>query len=880
MPLMEKRTILFLRSAVFFLIVFALTIPQLLLQVKGTDVLFLVDRSASMANTDQDVLAWIEKSVDEKGKDDRYAIVSFGKNTSTEQSFTKKNEVISQFSSEIEQSDTSIESAVRFGSSYFSNERSGRMVLFSDGNETIGNAVDTVKLLQNKNIELDIVPMEIAKKKDISIQDFSVPPSLYQGERVELAVALESTATERASIRISVNNQEIMKKNVNVKEGKNVVSFSHVVKETGMQVYKAELLVDDAFTENNILHAITQVKGVPKVLLVEEKESVMSRILKGNGFVVDSTVPEKIPTNLAGILNYQSIIFNDISATNVTEQQMELIEKSVKDFGNGFIMTGGENSFGLGGYFKTPIEKLLPVDMDIKGKKELPSLGLIIVLDRSGSMDGNKLSLAKEAAARTVELLDDGDTFGFIAFDDRPWQIVETQILHDKEAVTDQILSLTPGGGTEIFSSLELAYQQLSELEVQRKHIILLTDGQSNSTNQYEALLSDGKEQKITLSTVAIGSDADKQLLENLANWGAGRYYDAIDSSVIPSILSRETVMTTKTYIEDEPFFPQLKSTSGWTTLFNNGVPEMNAYIATSIKDRAKEVLISAKDDPVLAEWQYGKGTTLAFTSDVTGKWSGQWPRWHNWGIFLNQLVTKSLPKYDSEPYSLTLNHSGDETIVSIQADSSNLNPLSASVVSDKGEEIKHNLKLVAPGQYEMTVPKDAGIHFLSLQQENMDGSSNVYQTGFSIPYSKEYLQQGMNKRAVENILAQSRGKQLVKEKDAFRNLKVTPKNKKSLSEWLLLAAFVLLFMEILIRRFGLKRLLPNKKNIKKPTHVETTIPHIERVKQSVQTKTNVAKPPKVEQPKQKQKKKSNPKAMETEREEKMKRLLEAKRRK
>ena len=183
---------------------------------------------------------------------------------------------------------------------------------------------------------------------------------------------------------------------------------------------------------------------------------------------------------------------------------MTVIEQAVKQFGTGFMMVGGETSFGLGGYFQSPVERMLPVEMDVKGKHQLPSLGLMIVLDRSGSMAGQKMELAKEAAARSVEMLRPDDQFGLIAFDDRPWEIIPVGPIKDIEGTVNDILSITPGGGTEIYSSLEEAYNQLEDVNVQRKHIILLTDGQSSTSNDYESLITDALSKNVTLSTVSI----------------------------------------------------------------------------------------------------------------------------------------------------------------------------------------------------------------------------------------------------------------------------------------------------------------------------------------------------------------------------------------
>ncbi|MDQ0270259.1 VWA domain-containing protein [Cytobacillus purgationiresistens] len=884
----EARIISAIRITVFTLLILALSIPQLYLPIKGERVVFLVDRSASVTGTEAESLAWIEESVKHKGAKDEFAIASFAENIVLDQNLGNQSESLTEFNGAINETETNMESGLQFASSLIPQNSSGRIVAFTDGNETIGNSTEAAKLLKNRGIELDYVQVNSKVGEDMALSDLKVSPSLYEGEEASVSLSVNSNINQTAQIRLFLNNKEILQQKIDVKEGKNEYAFSYEALGSGLQVLKAEIESEgDTFIENNALQAITNIKGKPKVLIVQSDESDhLQKALQSSDLEMNTVMPEKMPTNLSGYLQYQSIIFNNVQATGITEKQMELIEQAVREFGVGFMMAGGEESFGLGGYFKTPIEKLLPVEMEIKGKEEMPSLGLMIVLDRSGSMDGQKLELAKEAAARSVELLREEDTLGFIAFDDRPWVIVETGPLKDKEDAVEKILSVTPGGGTEIFTSLEKAYSELEDLKLQRKHIILLTDGQSSGGGDYDAIIENGKEKNITLSTVAIGQDADRALLEDLAEQGSGRYYDVTDASVIPSILSRETVMATRTYIEDNPFYPLVQNDPEWSSLFKDGIPQMNAYIAVTAKPRAKIPLLSEKEDPILAQWQYGIGRTIAFTSDFSGKWSGDWARWNKWSDFINQLVTATLPQYDSEPFRVSVSKGSEQTTVNLESLTNQSLPIETTVLTEDGGEVKTNAKLVAPGKYEVMVPEKEGMYFLSIKQANEHGEMINYQTGFAIPYSDEYLLEGTNHDLLGELASITTGKKLDKEADAFRPLQQKAFSQQDFSIVLVAFAFLLYFVEIAIRRFGLPSFLRKRQqayateesngvNAHKviqtnpSAQYKTTESNIKVVKEKTANKKKAVK---------KQKIRENP-ITDEEREERMRRLLEAKKR-
>lgn len=833
----DKLMIASIRGIVYFLLIFSLTIPTLHLPVESKQIVFLLDQSESVADQTNKMLDIIEESIKVKNTKDEFAIVSFANNTLIEFPF-QTSATLNALQENTEKGNTNLENALITSASLFEHG-TGRVVLFSDGNETIGSSRDILTLLSEQGMEVDIVPLSSEEKDDMALTSLTVSETMFEGELATVTVRIHSNRDKQANLRLSLNDQDIIVQELAVKRGDNIFTFTHPVEEHGLFVYRADIASqNDFYIENNSLYAVSNVVGTPKILLVESEPSSLQRILLNAGLGVDSVLPEQLPTTLSHFLQYQNIIFNNISGTHVTEQQMELIEQSVRDFGNGFIMLGGGDSFGLGGYFKTPIEKILPVEMEIKGKEELPSLGLVIVLDRSGSMQGQKLAMAKEAAARSIELLREEDTLGFIAFDDRPWVIVETGPIEDKQETADKIRSITAGGGTEIYTSLQMAFDELNDLKLQRKHIILLTDGDSATSGDYYSLIEEGKEHNVTLSTVAIGLDANSGLLESLAEEGGGRFYNVTDESVIPSILTRETVMITRTYIEDDPFYPTVYAIDGWDSLFTSGVPQMNAYIATTPKATAKFPLISEKEDPILAQWQYGLGTTIAFTSDITGRWSGDFAAWQNWPQFLSFMVSRTLPKYGSQLMDLEVVNRGSKTYLNLRGSQSQLYQLDTAIVSETGEKIESNIKMTAPGNYEVEIPNEPGLYFLNASQRMENGEINNFQSGFTIPYSQEYIITGTNLDLLNTIAESTNGKIIDSSEEIFRNLEHQPYNRTSLSQWTLILAFILLFIEFVLRRLGvaycfgvIKGFFTRKKQGRKTIERKTTDQLLQRKK-------------------------------------------------
>lgn len=795
----EQQIIVGIRAIAICLVIFAMTGPMILLPVKEEQILFVVDQSASTVGTDQQITEFLTQSLAKKKDHQAIGIYTFDDSFQTQVPLSFDTKDVPEFVGSNQDGKTNIAESIQLATNLADQKKATRLVLLSDGLENSGSVQEQLARMTGSHVEIDTYILNRPQSDDAAITSFETPPVAFEGEQQQLVVEVESSKDVIGELILSENDEYLLTQQVEIQAGTNTFTLRHASTGEGLLKYEVQLnLANDALLENNKLTSVTMVERAPSLLVVSN-DQVTSPIPDFIDQQVINTVTisaADLPYDLSNYIKYDAIIFDNVPGYLVGEDKMKVIEQAVKNFGVGFMMVGGDNSFGLGGYFKTPIEKLLPVEMEVKGKQQLPSLGLIIVMDRSGSMMGNKFELAKEAAARSVELLREDDTLGFIAFDDKPWEIIEARTLTDKEEALEKILSVSVGGGTEIYPGLELAYERLSDLKLQRKHIILLTDGQSATQNDYETLIADGLGDNITLSTVAIGQDADRSLLEGLSQMGTGRFYDVMDESTIPAILSRETVMISRTYIEDNPFYPTIQGDPAWMSLFETGVPQINAYIATTAKQTASVIAESTKEDPVLAEWMYGLGRTIAYTSDSSGAWSGDFARFDQWGNFWNTSVSRLLPSYSEVPFDIRKSEDGSYTVLDPSGQSAFLDIVA---VNESGEEIESLSEPIAPGKSRVSFKADPGLIFLRISNEQ----NGLYQAGISIPYSEEYKIQPPNAGLLSDIAKRTGGEVVSSPEQAMRDIQYKSTESKSIQQWLVLLAMVLFFIDITLRRFG-----------------------------------------------------------------------------
>lgn len=711
---------------------------------------------------------------------------------------------------------TNIAQAIETAWSVFPANANKRVVLISDGIETQGDAVHTGLRGKDFGIQIDTIPIYPSDSPEVMIQRIDAPAQVKQGAPFNLEVLIHSNHEDIAEVVLYKNKFEAAKREVRLTEGENRVLFTETSTESGTLTYDATCRVtEDTRYDNNRALGIVSVSGKPKVLLIDENEAqtrYLMRVLEDAKIRVDVRNGLGVPNELADLQNYELVIFSDVPANRLSEKQMELVRTYVQDLGGGFMMLGSENSYGLGGYYKTPIEEVLPVRTDTEKKKETPSLAMVLVIDKSGSMGGIKIELAKEAARATVELLGPRDKLGVIAFDGSPFWVSEMHDASDKLYISNQVGSITAGGGTNLYPALQQAYFALTETTAKLKHVIVLSDGHSQQGDWYGIATSMHSE-RITISTVGIGSGADMNMLGDLAKWGGGRDYFTQDPYNVPQIFAKETVTASKSAIIDEPFIPQhIKPTQVLIGIDLELAPFLLGYVATQPRPTAEIFLVSDRGDPILASWQYGLGKAVAFTSDAKARWASDWLEWPGYGKFWTQLVRDTMRKTTLSNFQAQITKEKGIAHLAIDALGETgdfLNELD-SEISLIGPDLKKKqlaISQTAPGRYELDFStQEVGPYFLNIMQKQAGEIVNTQVTGTVVSYPEEYLVHNANEPLLTQLSTVSGGKFNISAEEAFRS----PENPVTLRIHLwrpfLIAALILLLIDIALRRIDMRR--------------------------------------------------------------------------
>lgn len=812
----RSRFALVLRSLILLMLVFALAGARTVQNVSQRCVVFVMDISDSIPKDKQQAaLTYVNTALKQLKTENLVGIIAYGADASVEISPSNVPK-IDRIYSIPDTGNTDISQALGLALALFPEKTAKKIVLLSDGNETRGKAIEQAMLIGSNNVSVDVVPLTNELPHEVLLDKMVCPSAVKVGEPFDLKAVAIAKEPVSAQIRVLRNGVPVGVKAVQLTKGKSVLTFQQSIDKPGSYEYEAILECDqDTRMENNTALAYTMVKGKPKVLYVEGvpgQAKYLAGALKTTDIEVEARDRSGIPTSLAQLRGYDMLVLSDIPAIGMSAEQMLLIESGVKDLGIGFTMVGGEDGFGAGGYFDTPIEKALPVDMSVRKTKVLPSLSVIVVMDKSGSMSApeggtTKIQLANDGASAVVKLLQPIDYVGVIVCHTTPVAAVELQQANSKGPIYDQIATIrAEGGGIAVFPSMQMAYEMMKKSRTRQKHIILLADG--GDCDDQDGVVPLAKQmagEKITVTAVAIGDGPHVPFLRNVAAAGRGNFYLTLQASDLKAIFTKDVMTVSKSLIVEEPFIPTIDPSSPELAGITS-VPALLGYVTTSPKPTARISMISKRKDPILATWQYGLGKSAAFTSDCKARWSSHWVQWPDYGRFWAQVVRSTMRKNPPTDFQTVVdvqNGTGYVTIDAVDEKGNFLNQIKfkGSVVgpSMKGKQL--SIDQTGPGRYEATFDaREVGSYVVNVVRRDQDQTSPDVSV-ITIPYPPEYKDIAPNTALLKRIASETGGRYDAKASEVFTQAFRRSRAYTDLWRLLVILAAILLPLDVAVRR-------------------------------------------------------------------------------
>ncbi|MFT4039596.1 MAG: VWA domain-containing protein [Thermomicrobiales bacterium] len=781
-----RRGAILWRLAVAALLVIGLAEPMLASSTGAGGVVFAVDRSASVDdNGAAAVQRWLNDALATAPGDRRAAIVSFGaRPLLTAPPGAARTLTDTGAPADIDPAYTDISAGLALARA-LPLGGGQRVVLISDGAENIGSAATEAAQAAAAGAPIDVVAAPGVSAADLRVDGLSGPASAWEGEPIAILVGIETGQPGPATVELVVDGVVTSTESVDLEAGLNSREFSLTDLAPGFHAVTVRVQGDSAANRNagdDAMPLGVVVRDKPHLLLIAPEGSdagIMRDILQRGGAEVTVTTPVDVPSRLSELGAWDGFVLDNVPAPALSYDQTTGLREATRQLGRGLIVIGGTSSYGPGAYAGTPLEEALPVTVKVTDGRERQRVALLLIMDKSGSMGYDpanglgKIELAKEAARLAAGALSPGDQIGVLAFNDhQEWLVPMTTIEGPStlNRINRQIDSLEPDGGTEILPALSVGLDAIRNADADARHIVLLSDGKARtgSRESYQRLLDDVLADRTTLSTIAMGEDADTDLLNFLADEGAGRYHFTVKAEDIPLLTLQEARSAGSQSVIRGSFQPiQTAPSPILTGVDPTTLPALAGYDFAEAKPDAQVVLASDREDPILAKWQYGLGRVVAWTADDGSDLAASWANWAGNDAFWAAAVRWALPDPERRPLTVATERSGADVVLTVSAtgaaqDAPESYPTFATVRDAEGNTIAAQaLSPSAPGEYTLRLPAPAaGAYAVEVRQERPDGAITELASA-TVPPSPENLPDPNAAATLQGIAARTGGRVL-----------------------------------------------------------------------------------------------------------------------
>jgi Mg-chelatase subunit ChlD len=842
----SSRFLQFTRLALLLMILLALCGLAVKLPSRNGTIVIVADRSLSMP---QGAEAAQREAIELIGRamtgDDRLAVVSFGQAAAIERS--PQAGAFGGFTNEVGRDASNLAEAIDKALALIPQNSPGKILVISDGRWTGKDPATATSKAAARGVAIDYRSLQRSSANDLAVAQVDAPVTVTPGEAFMITAWLKSPLQQEIAYELRRGGLVLAAGKTNAGVGLNRLTFRDLAGEPGAQGYTIRVsgasngAGDDPIPENNSAKLLVGVRGPRPLLMVSSSaNSGLARLLSAGGINVKRAAPEECDWTLDSLAQYSGVLIENVPAEKITNRGMESIASWVSEAGAGLMMSGGKRSYGPGGYFKSPLEPILPVSMELRQEHRKLALAIVVAMDRSGSMGATvgggrtKMDLANLAAAQTLDMLTPTDEFGVVAVDSVSHIIADLRKVDDPASVRNRILRIdSGGGGIFIFEALTTAADMLLKAQSGTRHIILFADAaDSEEPGKYQELLQQCEQSGVTVSVIGLGAptDVDANLLRDIAKRGAGQIFFTENAEDLPRLFAQDTIIVARSMFMDQP--TPIQFTGGLITLTGKqftGLQSIGGYNLTYLRPKANLAAVTADEykAPVVASWQAGGGRALCYLGEADGEYAGAVAGWKDAGDFFTSLARWVAGDAGGLPGNMLLTQTVKNGVARIELhmdpERDEVGALTPSelpkvttlrgVAGMKPSSEKAEMRWASADTLEIEIPLRGNETALSTVE--VPGAGRVTLSPVALPYSPEFRPvSGEEGQAALARLAQATGgKERVEISGVWKDLPRLPRLVE-LAPWLLMLATVLLLTEVLERRAGLisARLLPELK--------------------------------------------------------------------
>lgn len=885
------------RTVVWLLLVAACAEMQWVRTDDRLSVIYLLDRSLSIPEGQRRAMIdYTNRSIaEQRGTQDSAGVIAFGREARVESPpLDRKLHLGETLEAAVDPQYSNIAEAFTLAQAAFPEDAARRIVVVTDGNANLGDVYAEARSAVDQGIGVDVVPISYRAQGDVLVEKVSLPAIARRGEPFQVQVLLNNTTEPDAASPAAgtiAGNVELLRRHgdettvlsrehVDLAPGKRSLAIRQTLEDADFYVYEARFIPDDPRADAQVLNNkainFTQLEGAGRVLLIEDfqrrgqHERLIAALRKEKLEVV--TMPtNRLFESPAELIGFDTVVLADVPRTggedaenvvNFTDEQIRMLQNNVQEMGSGFVMLGGPNSFGAGGWTNTPVEEMMPVDFQIKNVEVVPSGALMLVLDSSGSMSGEKIEMCKAAAIAAAKVLSAKDYVGVVSFDSAAHWIVPMHQFKSISDVVRKVSRLQAGGGTDMQPGLDAGYGAIKKVDAAVKHLIVLTDGQTAGSG-YEQLAANMKKQGITTSAVALGTDSATQLLDGIARAGGGKFYQVNNPKTIPRIFMKEAMRIARPLIfEKKEGFAVQRETSGHEVLrgLEGPLPPLTGFVLTHAKRSplvqpliTNPSFAAESSGTIASTWTYGLGRTAVWTTDCGKAWAKQWNDWPEFDRLLTGLIRYTMrPPSSGGRYAVHADAQDGQgrivvTALDDQGEYLNLLDPQGTIMGPDLKPRPIQLEQVAPGRYAAAFETDEiGSYFVVVKP---GAGRPTLRTGVNVSYSPELRDREPNlsllsslaaltpKGGAHGVLTDALTAQAPLATDFFRHDLAKASGRRDLWPALVLAAVMLFVADVFIRRVAFEAqwlLLPitwTAAKLRRRSAPVATAPNMERLK-------------------------------------------------